>query len=94
MQRIRIAIFAKDLSEEDFRCNVITALRLPRHPGIRRHRHGGAPRRRSKRLISHFDCQIAAIARAHAAAVATRNTGNYEGCGIAVSDPRQKTGIG
>ncbi len=46
-----------------------------------------AKRRAAGRPISQFDCQIAAIARAHEAAVATRNTGDYEGCGIEVIDP-------
>lgn len=46
-----------------------------------------AKRRAAGRPISQFDCQIAAIARAHEAAVATRNTGDYEGCGIDVIDP-------
>jgi len=46
-----------------------------------------AERRAAGRPISQFDCQIAAIARAHRASVATRNTGDYEGCGVAVIDP-------
>lgn len=46
-----------------------------------------AKRRAAGRPISQFDCQIAAIARAHEATVATRNTGDYEGCGIDVIDP-------
>jgi predicted nucleic acid-binding protein len=37
--------------------------------------------------ISQFDCQIAAIARAHDASVATRNTGDCEGCGVALIEP-------
>jgi hypothetical protein len=44
-------------------------------------------RRAAGRPISQFDCQIAAIARASEAAVATRNTGDFEGCGITVIDP-------
>lgn len=39
------------------------------------------------RPISQFDCQIAAIARAHTAAVATRNTGDFAGCAIRVINP-------
>jgi toxin FitB len=39
------------------------------------------------RPISQFDCQIAAIARAHGAAVATRNSNDFTGCGIDVLDP-------
>jgi len=51
-----------------------------------------AKRRFAGRPISQFDCQIAAIARAQEAAVATRNTGDYEGCGIEVIDPWLTTG--
>jgi predicted nucleic acid-binding protein len=44
--------------------------------------------RKSKgRPISTFDVQIAAIARAHRAAVATRNVGDFEGCGVDIIDP-------
>lgn len=44
--------------------------------------------RRSKgRPISAFDAQIAAIARANGAAVATRNVADFEGCGVDVIDP-------
>ena len=44
-------------------------------------------RRRAGRPISHFDAQIAAIARLARAAIATRNTSDFEGCGVAVVDP-------
>ncbi len=46
-----------------------------------------AERRAAGRPISQLDCQIAAIARAQGASVATRNTGDYDGCGVAVIDP-------
>lgn len=46
-----------------------------------------AERRAAGRPISQFDCQIAAIARAQGASVATRNTGDYEGCGVELIDP-------
>ena len=46
-----------------------------------------AERRAAGRPISQFDCQIAAIARARGASVATRNAGDFEGCGIRVIDP-------
>ena len=46
-------------------------------------------RRRIGRPISTLDAQIAAIARAHGAAVATRNVADFSGCGIAVIDPWQ-----
>lgn len=44
-------------------------------------------RRRSGRPISQFDAQIAAIARAAGAPVATRNIDNFDGCGVEVVDP-------
>jgi hypothetical protein len=44
-------------------------------------------RRRKGRPISQFDAQIAAIARSSGAAVATRNVGHFEGCGIQLVNP-------
>ena len=44
-------------------------------------------RRAAGRPISQFDGQIAAIARAHGASVATRNLRDFEGCGVTVLDP-------
>lgn len=46
-----------------------------------------ADRRAAGRPISFADCLIAATARAHGAAMATRNVGDFEGCGIEVVDP-------
>lgn len=46
-----------------------------------------ADRRRAGRPISHFDAQIAAIARSAGAAIATRNVVDYEGCGVRVINP-------
>jgi len=46
-----------------------------------------ADRRRAGRPISHFDAQIAAIARVTGAIVATRNVEDFEGCGIKLVDP-------
>jgi hypothetical protein len=51
-----------------------------------------ADRRAVGRPISQFDCQIAAIARAQDAAVATRNIGDFEGCGVEVIDPWHQAG--
>lgn len=46
-----------------------------------------ADRRRAGRPISQFDAQIAAIARACGASVATRNITDFQGCGIKVLNP-------
>ena len=46
-----------------------------------------ASRRSVGRPILEADCQIAAIARARDAAVATRNAADFEHCGIAIVEP-------
>jgi predicted nucleic acid-binding protein len=48
-----------------------------------------AERRRMGHPISHFDAQIAAIARSAGASVATRNTDDFRGCGVQLVDPWQ-----
>lgn len=47
-----------------------------------------AGRRAAGCPILQADCQIAAIAHAHGAPVATRNTPDFEGCGIDLINPR------
>ena len=44
-------------------------------------------RRRRGRPVSHFDAQIAAIARSAGAAIASRNVTDYDGCGVKVVNP-------
>ena len=46
-----------------------------------------AGRRKLGRPIEFFDAQIAAIARVHEATLATRNTGDFEGCGVRLVNP-------
>lgn len=46
-----------------------------------------AERRAAGRPIGFPDCQIAATARAHGAAVATRNVSDFEGCGVTIVNP-------
>jgi predicted nucleic acid-binding protein len=49
-----------------------------------------ARRRRSGRPIGEFDAQIAAIASAHGAAVATRNAEDFADCRVKVISPWEK----
>lgn len=44
-------------------------------------------RRAAGRPISQLDAQIAAIARTRGALLATRNTADFEGCGVELQDP-------
>jgi predicted nucleic acid-binding protein len=44
-------------------------------------------RRRAGRPISHFDAQIAAVARSQGATIATRNVADFEGCAVKVINP-------
>lgn len=46
-----------------------------------------ARRQRQGRKIKGFDALIAAIARSHGAAVATRDLDDFEGCGVTLHDP-------
>jgi predicted nucleic acid-binding protein len=46
-----------------------------------------ADRRRLGRPISHFDAQIAGIARSAGAAIATRNVTDYDSCDVRVVNP-------
>jgi toxin FitB len=46
-----------------------------------------AGRRAGGRPMSQFDAMIAAIARAHGATLATRNTADFEYCGIRLVNP-------
>ncbi len=46
-----------------------------------------AARRVRGRPISNSDAQIAATARVHGAALATRNTTDFEGCGLTLTNP-------
>ncbi|MCX7228271.1 MAG: PIN domain-containing protein [Burkholderiales bacterium] len=71
------------LLEEDFRDRILPFDRA----AARAYAAIAAERRAAGRPISQFDCQIAAIARARAATVATRNTSDYEACGIELIDP-------
>jgi len=71
------------IMEEDFRDRIL----LFDRPAASAYAAIAAERRALGRPISQFDCQIAAIARAHGASVATRNTSDYESCGVNLLNP-------
>ena len=87
-RRTALSMAIEGILEEDFRNRILPFDRAAASVSAAI----AAKRRAAGRPISQFDCQIAAIARAHEAAVATRNTGDYEGCGIEVIDPWLPTG--
>lgn len=69
--------------DEDFRDRILPFDR----PAAHAYAAIAAQRRAAGRPISQFDCQIAAIVRAHGASVATRNTVDFEHCGIQLINP-------
>ena len=56
-------------------------------PAARSFAEIAAARRAAGKPIMDADCQIAAIARASGATIATRNVKDFEGCGITVINP-------
>jgi len=82
-RRDALAQAIEGMLDEDFRDRILPFDR----EAARAYAAIAAERRAAGRPISQFDCQIAAIARAQGASVATRNTGDYEGCGVTVIDP-------
>jgi predicted nucleic acid-binding protein len=85
-RRTALGAAVEAMLDEDFRDRILPFDR----EAARAYAVIAAARRAAGRPISQFDCQIAAIARAHGASVATRNTGDYRGCGIALIDPWDK----
>ena len=82
-RRATLTTAIEGLLDEDFRDRILPFDR----PAARAYATIAAERRAADRPISQFDCQIAAIARAREATVATRNISDYEGCGIELIDP-------
>lgn len=73
------------IMDDDFRDRILPFDR----DAVRAYSLIAAERRAAGRPMSQFDCQIAAITRVHGAILATRNTKDFEGCGIVVFDPWQ-----
>lgn len=82
-RRVALASAVEAMFEEDFAGRILPfdsdAARV--FPKI------AAARRGSGRPITLFDAQIAAIARSRGATIATRNTGDFEECGVTVLNP-------
>ena len=79
--RLQLAIDAT--IDEDFQARVIPF----DSPAAKAYADIAARRRAAGRPIAEADCQIAAIARATNALVATRNVKDFDGCGIRLINP-------
>ena len=82
-RRTALSKAIEGMLEEDFHDRILSFDRA----AARAYAAIAAVRRAVGRPISQFDCQIAAIARVNEAAVATRNTSDFEKCGIALINP-------
>jgi len=82
-RRIALEAAAEAMFSEDFGGRVLPFGSEAAHPYAR----VAAERRRAGRPISHFDAQIAAIARSAGAEIATRNVADYDACGVQVINP-------
>ncbi len=80
LQRAAAAMFDEEFGE---RVLPFDASAAPHYATLR------AARERSGRPMSAFDAQIAAIARAHRATIATRDLGGFADCGVGLVDPWQ-----
>lgn len=82
-RRAAIAGAAEAMFVEDFGGRILPFSSDAAHPYARI----ATERRRAGRPISHFDAQIAAIAHSAHATVATRNTTDFDDCGVRVVNP-------
>lgn len=80
-ERLQLAIDA--MIDQDFQGRVLPFDTVAARP----YAEIAARRRAAGRPIAEADCQIAAIARAADAPVATRNGKDFEGCGIGLINP-------
>ena len=84
-QRILIET-VEEMIVEDFRGQILTF----NLPAARQYAQILAARRKIGRPIREMDAQIAAIARVHGAALATRDVNDFVGCNLAVVNPWER----
>jgi toxin FitB len=84
-RRDKLSAQAEGMFAEDFRGHILTF----DEQAARAFSQIAADRRRQGRPIAEMDAQIAAVARVHGAVLATRNTDDFEGCGIRLVNPWQ-----
>ena len=82
-RRAELSEAIEGMLSEDFRDRILPFDRA----AARAYASIAAERRAAGRPISQFDCLICAIALSNDAMVATRNTSDFEGCGVVVIDP-------
>jgi predicted nucleic acid-binding protein len=82
-RRDKLSADAEGMFEEDYEARILVF----DEPSARAFARLAAARRNMGRPIPQLDAQIAAIAYAHSAALATRNTADFEGCGIRLVNP-------
>jgi toxin FitB len=82
-RRQRLAQAAEGLFTEDFRDHILSF----DEPSAHEFASILASRKAAGHPMSQFDAMIAAIVRSHGAAPATRNTDDFENCGIPLINP-------
>ena len=82
-RRDKLTADAEQMFAEDFSAQILVFDEL----SARAFAEIAASRRKSGRPISEMDAQIAALARVHDAALATRNTADFDNCGVRLVNP-------
>jgi predicted nucleic acid-binding protein len=85
-RRARLLRESEAMFAEDFAARILSF----DEPAARLFAPMVAARRAQGRPVSVLDGQIAAISRAHTATLATRNTADFEGCGVRLFNPWQQ----